>query len=145
MAAGTSSSDSSFILNSALVNNEICVDDDSESEFTVAEPYDSHLDCSSISSSNITAKNLVSFLQTLREGNISHVFSNEGVVLALALEAVLDESKSILKEEFLQDVFRLDEACFTKGRCEKNPTEESSNFGERIWHDKDQQFLPSRN
>ncbi len=51
-------------------------------------------------------------MRTLREGNISHKFSNEGVILASALEAVLDESKSILKEEFLQDVLRLVEACF---------------------------------
>ncbi len=119
MAAETSSSASSFKLSSALVNNELCSRDDSESEFTISEPYDSHFGFSSISSSIVTAKNLVSFLRTLRESNISHKFSNEGVILASALEAVLDESKSILKEEFLQDVLRLVEACFTKAEVEK--------------------------
>ncbi|CAB4021361.1 Hypothetical predicted protein, partial [Paramuricea clavata] len=65
------------------------------------------------------SKNLVSFLQTLREGNISHIFSNKGDILTLVFEAVLDENKSILKEEFLQDVLRLVEACFTKAEMEK--------------------------
>ena len=119
MAAEMSSSESSFVLNSALVNNEFSSDDDSESDFTISEPYDSHVDFSSISSSIITAKNLVSCLQTLREGNTSHIFSNKGDILTLALEAALDESKSILKEEFLQDVLRLVEACFTKAEVEK--------------------------
>ena len=71
MAAETSSSESSFILNSNLVNKELCSDDDSESDFTISEPYDSHVH---LSSSIITAKNLFSFLQTLREGNTSHIF-----------------------------------------------------------------------
>ena len=119
MAAEMSSSESSFVLNTTLVNNEFSSDDDSESDFTIFEPYDSHVDFSSISSSIITAKNLVSFLQTLREGNTSHIFSNKGDILTLALEAVLDESKSILKEEILQDVLRLVEACFTKAEVEK--------------------------
>ena len=75
--------------------------------------YDSHVDIPTISSSIIAAKNLVSFLQTLREGNILN-----GDILELALKAMLDESKSILKEEFLQDVLRLVEACYTKTEVE---------------------------
>ena len=112
MATETSGSESP---SSASVNNELCSDDDSESEFTISGQYDSHADVSTIPSSIITAKNLVSVLQKLREGNI-----NEGDILALALEAMLDESKSILKEEFLQDVLRLVEACYTKAEVEKN-------------------------
>ena len=113
MAAGTSGSELPFKPSSASVNDELCSDDDSESEFTIAGQYDSHVDIHTISSSIITAKNLVSFLQTLREGNILN-----GGILELALEAMLDESKSILKEEFLQDVLRLVEACYTKTEVE---------------------------
>ena len=94
-ASGTSGSELPFKPSFASVNDELCSDDDSESEFTIAGQYDSHVDIHTISSSIITAKNLVSFLQTLREGNILN-----GDILELALEAMLDESKSILKEEF---------------------------------------------
>jgi hypothetical protein len=50
------------------------------------------------------------------KANTLHIFSNEeDIIITLALEALLDESKSIsiLKEEFLRDVLRLVEACFT--------------------------------
>ena len=82
---------------------------------------------------------MVSFLQTLREGKI-----NERGILALnlALEAVLDESKTALTEEFLLGILRLVEACCTKAETEKTQQEEGSHFGEAISHDKVWQFLP---
>ena len=98
MAADTSSSELPFKLSSALLNDDLCSDDNSESELAIAEPYEPLVDIPTIFSSIVTAKNLVSFLQTLHEGKI-----NEGSILALnlALEAVLDESKTALTQEFL--------------------------------------------
>lgn len=73
-------------------------------------------------STNMTVRNLKSFLQTLFE--VYKLPSNEKWVLTLAKEAVLDENKSILVEEFLQEVLRLFEVCFVEAGTQKH----SQNF-----------------
>ena len=72
---------------------------------------------SSISSS-ITSTSLASFLQTLC--GIYKPALKENWLLTLAKEAVSNDSKSVLKEEFLNDISRLVEVCFGEERTEKN-------------------------
>ena len=93
-------------------------EDEDEREFiTPSNSYDSHVDFSSISSS-ITSTSLASFLQTLC--GIYKPPSKENWLLTLAKEAVSNDSKSVLKEEFLNDISRLVEVCFGEARTEKN-------------------------
>ena len=93
-------------------------EDEDEREFiTPSNSYDSHVDFSSIYSS-ITSTSLASFLQTLC--GIYKPLSKENWLLTLAKEAVSNDSKSVLREEFLNDISRLVEVCFSEAGTEKN-------------------------
>ena len=67
---------------------------------------------------SITSTSLVSFLQTLC--GIYKPPSKENWLLTLAKEAVSNDSKSVLKEEFLNDISRLVEVSFGEAGTEKN-------------------------
>ena len=76
-----------------------------------------HVDFSRIFSS-ITSTSLASFLQTLC--GIYKRLSKENWLLSIAKEAVSNDNKSVLKEEFLNDISRLVEVCFGEAGTEKN-------------------------
>ncbi|CAB4021258.1 Hypothetical predicted protein [Paramuricea clavata] len=113
-AAGSSSSQQ----DSALLNTHFCLNDIDKGNVSFAKTSNSHVDISGICSS-ITAKNLKSFLQTLH-----HVYkspSNEKTILQLVSNALVDENKCDLKDEFLQNILRLIEDCFVRAEDEKHP------------------------
>jgi hypothetical protein len=112
-AAGSSSSQQ----DPALLNTQFCLNDINKGEVSFAETSNSHVDISGICSS-ITAKNLKSFLQTLHQVYKSP--SNEKTILQLVSEALVDENKSDLKDEFLQNILRLIEDCFVRAEDEKH-------------------------
>ena len=89
------------------------IDEEDESEISMFS--DSSVGCESF---NITARSLESCLQTLID--VFKPPSIENWILTLAVKAVLDENKTILKEEFLQEILRLVEECFREARTEKN-------------------------
>jgi hypothetical protein len=60
-----------------------------------------------------------SFLQTLHQVYKSP--SNEKTILQLVSEALVDENKSDLKDESLQNILRLIEDCFVWAEDEKHP------------------------
>ena len=94
------------------------LDEDDGHVSTLSDPNcDNHVGFSSISAS-IASNSLASFLQTLSE--VYTTQSNENSLFTLAKEAVLNDGKSVLKEEFLKDISRLVEVCFIEAGTKKN-------------------------
>ena len=105
----------------SLSNTKFFLDEEAESELTLSDPHSNRAEYRNISS-NITARSLTSFLQTLLK--VHKPPSNENCILTLAVEAAFNESKSSLVEEFLQNILCLFELyaisleiAFAEKRC----------------------------
>ncbi len=89
------------------------IDEEDASEISMFS--DSSVGCESF---NIMARSLESCLQTLID--VFKPPSIENWILTLAVEAVLDEKKTVLKEEVLQEILHLVEESFSEARTEKH-------------------------
>ena len=69
-------------------------------------------------SPNITTKSFSGFLQTLLK--VYKPPSSENCILNLVMKAALDESKSALIKEFLQNILCLFDDCFSQAGAEKH-------------------------